>query len=129
MLSYRFFADAVLVVHLGVIVFVIGGLLLILAGNALRWRWVNGLWYRLVHLLAIAFVAIQAWLGANCPLTTLESWLRVRAGSAGYGKSFIEHWVQWLVYYEAPPWVFALAYTLFALLVLACWWRFPPRRS
>jgi hypothetical protein len=56
-------------------------------------------------------------------------WLRRQAGEATYGASFIEHWVQRLLYYEAPSWVFTLAYSLFALLVAAAWWYFPPRRG
>lgn len=129
MLPYQFFADAVLALHFGIVVFVVGGLVLVVAGNALGWRWVNAFGFRLAHLVAIAVVVAQSWLGEVCPLTTLESWLRVRAGSAGYRGSFVEHWVQRLLYYEAPFWVFVLAYTLFALLVLACWWYFPPRRK
>jgi hypothetical protein len=127
--AYQLLADAVLVLHFGIVIFVVGGLVLILAGNWFHWHGVNAFGFRLAHLVAIVVVVAQAWLGAVCPLTTLESWLRERAGSAGYRESFIEHWVQRLLFYEAPFWVFALTYTLFALLVLACWWYFPPRRE
>ena len=126
-IPFRLLADAVLLVHFGVVVFVVGGLLLVVAGNLLQWRWVNNGWFRVAHVLAIGFVVLQAWLGKVCPLTTLESWLRARAGLRGYRHSFIEHWVQRLLYYEAPFWVFALAYTAFGLLVLWAWWYFPPR--
>jgi hypothetical protein len=126
---YQLLADAVLVFHFGVVFFVVGGLVVVVAGNWLHWRWVNRLWFRLAHLAAIAVVALQAWLGQFCPLTTLESWLRVQTGAAAYEKSFIEHWLQRLIYYEAPLWVFTVAYTAFALLVLLAWWRFPPRRG
>ncbi len=102
--------------------------MVVVAGNRLGWRWVNGWWFRVAHLAAIALVVVQTWLGQVCPLTTLESWLRVQAGSAPYSKSFIEHWVQRLIYYEAPAWVFTLAYTVFGVLVLLAWWYFPPRR-
>ena len=128
-MPYQSLADAVLVFHFGVVLFVVGGLVVVVAGNWLRWRWVNGWWLRLAHLAAIAVVVVQAWLGQYCPLTTLESWLRVQAGAPPYDKSFIEHWIQRLIYYEAPLWVFTLAYTVFAVLVLLAWWRFPPRRS
>lgn len=124
---YRLLADLVLLLHLGIVVFVVGGLVLVVAGNLLRWPWVNGGWFRAAHLLAIAFVAVQAWLGKVCPLTAVESWLRAKAGMAGYRQGFIEHWVQRILYYEAPVWVFALAYTAFGLLVLLAWWYFPPR--
>ncbi len=127
-MPYQLLADAVLLIHFGVVLFVVAGLVVVLAGNWLHWQWVNGWWFRLGHLTAIAVVVIQAWLGQYCPLTTLESWLRVQAGTPSYDKSFMEHWVQRLIYYEAPLWVFAVVYTLFALLVLLAWWRFPPRR-
>jgi polyferredoxin len=76
--------------------------------------------------MAIGFIVVQSWLGQVCPLTTLESWLRVQAGSASYQRSFIEHWVQRLLFWEAPSWVFALVYSVFGLVVLLVWWRFPP---
>ncbi len=121
-------ADAVLLAHLGIVVFNVGGLVLIVAGNRLGWRWVNQWWFRVAHLAAIAVVVMQAWLGITCPLTTLESWLRGLAGGAPYAAGFIQHWVQRLLYYDAPAWVFAGAYTLFGLLVVAVWWRYPPER-
>lgn len=125
---YRFLADAVLLVHFAIVVFVVGGLVVVVAGNRLGWRWVNAWWLRLTHVVAIVVVVVQAWLGQLCPLTMLESWLRVRAGGAGYAQSFISHWLHRIIFYEAPLWIFALVYTLFALLVVAAWWYFPPRR-
>ncbi|MGP3790667.1 DUF2784 domain-containing protein [Pseudomonas sp. B392_1p] len=127
-MPYQLLADAVLVLHFGVVLFVIGGLVVVVTGNWLEWRWVNGWWFRLAHLVAIGVVVAQALLGRLCPLTTLESWLRVQAGQPSYTKSFIEHWLQRIIFYEAPFWVFALAYTLFAALVIAAWWYFPPTR-
>lgn len=128
-MPYLFLADAVLVFHVGVVLFVVGGLVVVVAGNRLHWRWVNQLWFRLAHLAAIAFVAVQSWLGQFCPLTTLESWLRVQAGAGAYEQSFIELWLQRLIYYQAPPWVFTAAYTAFTVLVLLAWWRYPPHRG
>ncbi|MBK8360875.1 MAG: DUF2784 domain-containing protein [Comamonadaceae bacterium] len=121
-------AYAVLLAHLAIVVFNVGGLALIVAGNRLDWRWVNRWWFRAAHLAAIAVVVAQAWLGITCPLTTLESWLRAKAGSMPYGTGFIEHWVQRILFYEAPAWVFVTAYSLFGLLVAVVWWRYPPER-
>lgn len=123
---YQLLADAVLTVHLGIVAFVVGGLVLVIVGNLAGWRWVNALRFRLLHLAAIAFVVAEAWLGATCPLTTLEMWLRAQARATTYAGSFIEHWIQRVLYYDAPSWVFALAYSLFGLLVVAAWVRFPP---
>ena len=127
-LPYQLLADAVLVLHFAVVLFVIGGLLVILVGNRRGWHWVNRPGFRWPHLIAIAVVAAQAWFGQLCPLTVLESALRERAGESAYQASFIEHWVQQVLYYNAPWWVFTLVYTLFGLVVLLAWWRFPPRR-
>ena len=126
-LLYQLLADAVLVLHFAVVLFVVGGLFLIVAGNLLAWRWVNSLWLRVGHLAAIGVVVAESWLGIICPLTAAEVWLRIQAGSTFYRESFIEHWVQRLLFYEAPAWVFTAVYTLFGLLVVAAWWYFPPK--
>ena len=121
-------ADAVLVLHFAIVLFVVGGLVLIIVGNLFGWRWVNALWFRLLHLAAIAIVVAEAWLGITCPLTTLEMWLRAQADAgvaADYSESFIGHWLQRLLFYSAPPWVFVLAYTAFGALVVAVWFCFP----
>lgn len=117
-----------LVLHTCVAVFVVAGLLLTVLGNALHWRWVNDVWFRIAHAAAIVIIVVEAWLGFACPLTLVERSLRERAGVATYGGGFIEHWLGRLLYYDAPPWVFVLAYSVFALLVALTWWYFPPRR-
>ena len=124
---YPLFADLVLGLHVLIVLFVVGGLLVIVAGNLRGWRWVNALWFRVLHAGAIAIVVSQAWLGLACPLTTLEMWLRAQAGLATYSDSFIGHWLQRLLYVDAPLWVFTVVYTLFGLLVAWVWLRFPAR--
>ena len=125
-MSSTLFANLILILHVGFVLFVVGGLVLIVLGNLCHWRWVNQWWFRLVHLGAITVVVAESWVGWACPLTTFEQWLRTRAGDASYSGSFIEHWLQQLLYYDAPTWVFLLIYSLFGLLVLASWWLFPP---
>ena len=125
--TYLLVADTVLLVHVGVALLVVGGLGCIVIGNRCGWQWVNGRWFRSAHLIAIANIVAQAWLGAACPLTTLEMWLRAQAGEATYDVSFVGYWLQRLLYYDAPPWVFVLVYSLFALAVVAVWWYYPPR--
>lgn len=66
---------------------------------------------------------------AALPTHYFESWLRTQAGAVPYNSSFIEYWLQKLIYYEAPFWVFTLAYTGFGLLVLWVWHRYPPYRN
>jgi hypothetical protein len=126
-MPYQLLADIVLSIHTAIVAFVVGGLVLIVIGNARGWRFVNAWWFRLAHLAAIGVVVVQAWLGVVCPLTTLESWLRVRARQSAYEVGFIEYWLERVLYYDAPAWVFTVVYTLFGLAVVAAWWRFPPR--
>ncbi len=122
-------ADLILVLHVGVVAFVVLGLPLIVLGGYLGWRWIRNRGFRLLHLATIAFVAIQAWLGEICPLTTWEQQLRIRAGQTGYDGGFIEHWLSRLIFFDAPPWLFVIAYSLFALAVALAWWRWPPQRT
>lgn len=122
-------ADAVLLIHSAVVLFVVGGLGAVILGNRRGWRWVNRPAFRWLHLATIGVVVLQAWLGEHCPLTILESWLRVRGGQAGYPTSFVAHWLHRVLYWEAPMAVFALVYSAFGALVLLAWWRWPPRRA
>lgn len=124
---YQALADLVLTIHVLVVLFVVLGLVMVLLGNMLGWPWVNSPMFRLLHLAVIAVVVAEAWLGIVCPLTTLERWLRAEAGAEGHAGGFIEYWLQRLLYYQAPDWVFTLVYTVFGSLVLASWWLFPPR--
>lgn len=128
-LMHALLADVLLALHVGVVLFVVGGQLLILIGGPLHWRWVRGWWFRLLHLLLMAFIAVQTWLGELCPLTVWEQDLRRAAGQPVYGESFVEHWLSRLIFFEAPWWVFVAAYSGFFLLVLASWWIWPPRRA
>jgi len=125
--THRLLADLVLLLHAVFVVFVIAGLVLVLLGAWRGWVWVRNPWFRLAHLLAIGVVVAQAWLGVLCPLTTLEMTLRDRAGEAVYPGSFIAHWLESLLYYRAPTWVFTLCYTVFGLLVIASWYVVRPR--
>lgn len=126
--GHALLADGVLIVHAGVIVFVVGGLIAILIGAAAGWRWVRNRWFRLAHLGAIGYVVLQAWCGITCPLTDLENYLRGQAGQTGYGaQGFIAHWLHQLIFFRAEPWVFTLGYSVFGLAVLATLWLAPPQ--
>jgi hypothetical protein len=121
-------ADALLALHMGVVLFVVGLLPLVLVGGALGWRWVRNFRLRLTHLALMVFIAAQAWLDQLCPLTVWEQNLRRIAGESSYRESFIEHWLSRLLYWEAPWWVFVAAYTGFAVLLGVAWWWVRPRR-
>jgi hypothetical protein len=86
---YRLSADLVLIVHLGFVLLVVLGGLLVL-------RWPRFMW---VHVPALLWggVAIEL-MGSECPLTPLENWLRERGGEAAYEGGFIEHYITSLLY-------------------------------
>lgn len=122
-------ADGILALHVGIVLFVVFGLVAILIGAWRRWRWTRSHAFRVTHLLLMAFIAVQAWLGKICPLTIWEQALRTHAGQQAYAESFIEHWLSRLIFFEAPWWIFVAGYTAFATAVIACWFLLPPRRK
>lgn len=127
-MSSALLADLVLVVHVAVVLFIIGGLGAIAIGGLLRWRWVRAFGWRALHAAAMGFVAFGAVVGWVCPLTVWEDALRRRAGEAVYGTGFVQYWLERLLYHDWPAWVFTALYlTVFALVVLA-WRLVPPRR-
>ena len=50
---YGALANAVLIVHVCIVLFIIGGLVLTLIGGLRRWAWVRNFWFRAAHLLGI----------------------------------------------------------------------------
>lgn len=121
-------ADAVLLLHVIFVAFVVIGLLFIFAGKARAWYWVCNPWFRLTHLIAIAVVVVQSWFGLICPLTSIEMALRSRAGDTVYSGSFISHWLANFLYYHVPPWVFVVCYMVFGGIVVASWFWIRPRK-
>lgn len=85
---FRLAADAVLLLHLGFILFALLG-----AALALRWRWMP-----VVHLPAAAWGFFVELTGRVCPLTDWENRFRLLAGQAGYAESFIEHYLLAVIY-------------------------------
>jgi hypothetical protein len=129
LMLYRLAADVVVILHAAYVSFVIFGQLAILIGILRRWAWVRNKWFRWLHLISISIVVVESLLGIVCPLTTLEGWLRARAGQTGYRGDFVGHWVHELLFYDAPAWMFTLVYTAFGLTVVAAFIVAPPRRS
>jgi glucan phosphoethanolaminetransferase (alkaline phosphatase superfamily) len=127
-LPYLLAADLLLFGHVLFVAFVIFSLVMILIGKLWNWTWVRNPWFRFAHLLAIGIVVLQSWVGIICPLTTWEMALRERAGEIVYSGSFISHWLESLLYFHAPEWVFAVCYTFFAALVVSSWYWVRPRR-
>ena len=135
-----FLADAILVTHALIVLFNIASLPAIWIGHAGKWRFVRNFYFRAIHLLLIGYIAAQAAVGKVCPLTDWENQLRLKAGEkAAYEASFITHWVQRVMFYEADEKIFTAAYLTFFALVLGtlfwvkptppAWWRKASKRK
>lgn len=118
-------ADFVLSLHALVVLFNVGGLMMIVIGGPLGWAWVRQRGWRIAHVWLMGFVTIEALFGMTCPLTMLEDWLRGVATE----QSFVQRWASALIYWNAPLWVFALLYAVFLLAVIATWFVWPPVAS
>ncbi len=84
----RFAADALVVLHMAFVLFVVLGGLLVL-----RWRWLAWL-----HLPAAAWGVLIEYAGWICPLTPLEQQLRIDAGEPSYAESFTQHYLLPMLY-------------------------------
>jgi hypothetical protein len=87
---YLALADAVLVLHLAFILFVVLGGLLVLWRRGFVW----------LHLPAVAWGILIEFTGWICPLTPFENWLRMQGGDRGFSGGFINHYLASLIYPE-----------------------------
>ena len=120
-------ADAILLLHVFLVAFVVIGLVFIFVGKVRQWSWIRNPWFRVMHLIAIGVVVVQSWFSVICPLTKIEMELRSRAGDVIYEGSFISHWLEAILYYQLPPWVFIICYTAFGAVVVGSWFWISPR--
>lgn len=127
-MSARLFADLILIAHVAVVLFIVGGLVAIAVGGALGWGWVRGFRWRVLHVIAMGFVAVGAVVGWICPLTLWEDALRRRTGESGYGTGFVQYWLERLLYHDWPDWVFTVLYLAVFGAILLAWRLVPPRR-
>jgi hypothetical protein len=111
---------AILALHVAVIGFNVAGLFLIPIGAWRGWRWVRAPLWRLAHLGSWAVVALQAALGRACFLTDWQDGL---TGASGREPPLVMRWVNSLVYWPLPLWMFAVLYAAaFAYVVALLWW-------
>jgi len=85
---FRLLANAVVVVHALFILFVVWG-------GFLVWR---RRWVAAIHVPCAVWGVMIEYRGWICPLTPLENALRARAGEAGYGGGFVEHYLVPAIY-------------------------------
>lgn len=122
-------ADLVAVLHLGLIVGVLLGLVLVAVGWPFGWSWTRNFWLRAAQVVVIEVVVGQAIVGIECPLQTVERQLRGGPGKLRQVEdaSAIGRWCNDLLYHPPNPPVFLVMYVSVGLLVLLTWVLIPPR--
>ena len=120
---YKLAADAVVLIHLGFVLFVVAGGLLVF-----RWRWIA-----LLHLPAVVWAILLEFRGWLCPLTPLELSLRAAGGQAGYSGGFVAHYILPVLYPAELDRILQMALGSFVIAVNVAvygWllWRLSQRR-
>ena len=85
---FHIMADLVVLLHFLFICFVVGG-------GLLAFKWPRILFFHFPAALWGMLIEFYGWI---CPLTPLEHYLRIRAGTTGYSEGFIEHYLLPIIY-------------------------------
>ncbi|MGL1894269.1 MAG: DUF2784 domain-containing protein [Spirochaetaceae bacterium] len=129
-MPYDIFADLILIIHLLYVAFAIGGELIILIGAIFKWHFIYILSFRIIHLISVIFVAIEASLGIICPLTSLEYNFRILSGqNVESNMTLIARLVRKVIFYDFPSFVFTITYILFGLVVICTIIFIPPKKN
>lgn len=115
--------QAVLAAHVAVIAFNLFGLVAVPLGAWRGWAFVRARGWRLLHLVSMALVAVQAAAGRACVLTLWQGRL-----TGGREDPLIMRIVNGLIYWPLPMWAFTAAYLAALVYVLALWRLVPPGR-
>jgi uncharacterized protein DUF2784 len=117
--SYELAADLTAFVHFGFIAFVMFGTLL----------GCRSPWWRIVHIVAMAYAVLAEVFYWYCPLTYLEQYLRSRTGQSSYAEPFIAHYLNAIIYIDVPQWSLILAASVVLGVNTAIYIRFPAPSS
>jgi hypothetical protein len=116
-------AELILAVHFAVIAFNLFGLFAIPLGAWRGWSWVRAPLWRWLHIGSLAVVALQALAGRACFLTIWQDAL----GGRPEGEPMIMRFVNGLIFWPLPAWVFTTIYVAVLAYALALLRWAPPR--
>ena len=112
-------AGLILYVHLLIICFNLFGLVVIPLGGWMGWAFVHAPAWRILHLGSLGVTALQASFGQACFLTV---WQAAASNGSPAAEPLIMRWVNSLIFWPLPEWVFVLIYLLtFAYVILLLW--------
>jgi len=112
MKMYEILADIVVATHFLWILFLIFGAI---PGRRIRW-------VRILHICSLIFSVLLQLNNWICPLTHLEVWLRAKSGWT-YSGGFIQHYIEKLVYLEAPRWTIFAGTVMVIMVTIWIYWR------
>jgi hypothetical protein len=124
--AYAALATAVLLFHLLVVLFNVFGMIVIPLGAWRGWVFVRVWWWRALHVAILMLVAVQGVLGRACFLSLWQSALQRWAGEGASDAPFVARFINRLLFWPLPLWVFAVLYVAVCVYVLVLWWLVPP---
>ena len=116
-------ADLVLIIHFSIVFFLVFGLVALPIGFLRNYSWTRNAKFRVVHMLLMGFITLEASLGITCPLTTIENALR----QIEYQKSFVAYWVSRFIYWDLPTYSFVILYFSSLIWSVVFWKLHPPK--
>ena len=116
------FSEIVLLFHFCVFLFMVLSFFLIPYGYYQKWEWVKNRYYRLIHLILMGIIFIEAILGFMCPLTILENFLRNDIEI----NNKITQIIHQVMYWDLPTNQFIILYLLSLLYLIFLWFFFKP---
>jgi len=123
---YLALADAILLLHLGVILFNIFGIVVIPLGAWRGWTFVRVFWWRALHLGTLAVVALQSLFDRLCFLTIWHADLVRIADGRTSNAPAVAAFFSRLIFWPLPAWAFVVLYVAVCLYTLALWRLVPP---
>lgn len=132
---YGLLADGVVFAHVLYVGYVVVGQLAVVLAAAFGWGWGRNRWFRLTHLAAIGYVALEAVMGWRCPLTVWEQQLRELAGQPfDASDTFLGRLLHHLLFIDRyftdgrpPEGFFTTLYLAVLVVVLQGLVMYPPR--
>ena len=120
-------ANLVAVIHIGYFLFIVGGIVAIVASVRRPIPWARNLWFRIAHIAAIYIVLFEELTGFPCPLNVLQWTIRGAVTGSAEASSGVGGLLDYLLYHTISPLALDIMYWSFGALVLLMLWLAPPR--
>ena len=118
-------ANLVALLHIGYFLFVLGGVVAIIAGHIRQWSWIRRPWLRLLHLGAVFLVLFEEVTGIPCVLNLLQWALRSGATGQQQATEGVGGVLDFLLYGTISPLALDIIYWSMGALVLLLLWKVP----